>query len=710
MTDTASRPRPATRANHCPVCDGDHKCSRKEDGFILCGRRTGEQPGFVYLGQATGDEQFAQYRAEGDPVLETRRDDRARALDNGHAKQTPKPPAIDWKARANQYANALTVERRDELARTLGMPVTAIDAFTYVGWHAHESAWTLPEFDASGTIVGLNRRYLDGSKKIMYGGSHGLYVAEFWDKGGSLFLPEGFSDTAALGSMGLSAIGRPSNMAGVEQLTEMLRGVPASRLIVVLAEYDPNPEGKWPGLEGAKLTAAKLSKALDRPVCWALPPDKAKDTRKWALERIAEGKAWDALGTAFVANIKVQGSKPEDAQKPLAYQFAPIDSATFAAADFRQEWLVKRCLVRGQVGVLGGGKKSLKTTVAIDLALSLATTERFLGEFEVYRPLRVCLISGESGEFTLQETARRIAVAKGIELAEANILWDFRLPQLSRPVDLMTLAAGLKTHEVDVLLFDPLYLALIAGGTDVDAANLFEVGPLLANFTRACLDAGVTPIILHHFRKTSQAGDELDLNALAFAGIAEFARQWLLIGRREAYAPGSGLHRLTMVVGGSAGQSGSWSVDVDEGQLAEDFTGRKWDVRIESTGETVKNQCGLKEQQRKEREDQKRRELDGAFLNAMDTLIANGQPVTKTKVRNFLAWSGDKVNGCIARLKLQDVIETYSVAVRSGNTTKTDAEGLRRCAENSTAGQRPDNGRTDQVCPPVGTAGLDGGP
>lgn len=681
MTNAATRPHPATRGAPCKVCSGTDGCSWKDDGAIFCRRRTGEQAGFVYMKQASGDEQYAIYRAEGDRELESRRDDRARANGNGHAKQSPKPPAVDWNARAGQLTNALTAERRDELAEALGLPATAIDAFAYVGWSENESAWTLPEFDASGKIAGINRRYRDGSKKIMYGGSHGLYVAEFWDKGGSILLPEGFSDAATLGAMGLTALGRPSNMAGVEHLTEMLRGVPASRLIVVLAEYDPKADGKWPGLEGAKLTTAKLAKALDRPVCWALPPDGAKDSRKWALERVAEGKAWDTLGATFVTNMKVQGSKPEDAQKSPLYQFAPIDSATFAAADFRQEWLVKRCLVRGQVGVLGGGKKSLKTTIAIDLALSLATGERFLGEFEVYRPLRVCLISGESGEFTLQETARRIAIAKGIELAEANILWDFRLPQLSRPADLITLAAGLKAHQVDVLLFDPLYLALIAGGSDVDAANLFEVGPLLANFTRACLDAGVTPIILHHFRKSSQAGDELDLNALAFAGIAEFARQWLLIGRRDDYVPGSGQHRLTMVVGGSAGQSGSWSVDVDEGQLAEDFTGRKWEVAVTTTVASREDASRVMQQKNKEREEQKRRELDSAFLTAMDGIIATGEQATKTKVRTFLAWSGDKASGCVARLKQQRVIETYPVTVTLGNTAKTDAEGLRRCEQ-----------------------------
>ncbi|MFL5242980.1 MAG: AAA family ATPase [Gemmataceae bacterium] len=248
-----------------------------------------------------------------------------------------------------------------------------------------------------------------------------------------------------------------------------------------------------------------------------LPTDRSEELARhyWPEIAAATGSSTELLiGRLSMRRDEIQRTKGSGllngSSRPVAegkrpgqgYRFQPIDSATFAAADYSLKWLICRLLIRNMPAIVGGPKKALKTSLLLDLILSLASGTPFLGKFQVYQKVRLAVLSGESGPFTLQETARRICEAKGIDLASLDCFWDFKLPQLGTLADLSELRRGLEAQAIEVLLIDPLYLCLLSGeeAKDKQATNLFDMGPLLLNVAQCCLEVSCTPILIHHAR------------------------------------------------------------------------------------------------------------------------------------------------------------------------------------------------------------------
>ena len=190
-----------------------------------------------------------------------------------------------------------------------------------------------------------------------------------------------------------------------------------------------------------------------------------------------------------------------------------------------------------------------------------------------------------------------------MKLSDCDVLWGFDLPRLGVEGDLQALAAALKDNGVGVVFIDPAYLCLLAGSPELQANNMFQVGPLLMRVARICQEVGATLILVRHTTKPAgmlrmQACEPLELEDLAYSGFQEFARQWLLVNRRQKYEPGSGKHFLWMNIGGSTGHSGCWGIDVEEGVLDDKLGGRRWLVQVRSMEEALKGISEAKERQK----------------------------------------------------------------------------------------------------------------
>ena len=299
--------------------------------------------------------------------------------------------------------------------------------------------------------------------------------------------------------------------------------------------------------------------------------------------------------------------------------FRRLSCAELDAAEYATEYLVEWLLVAGQPCIVAGQKKALKTSMLLDLAISLAIVGRFLGCFRVTRSARVCVMTGESGLATIQETLRRIATSVGRQLSDiGNLIISDQLPQFGNVEHLDAIKRLLVDDEIEVLIIDPAYLCI---PTDGNEGSIFAMGHLLRCLNELCLSVGVTLVLAHHTKRgVADPFAPPELEDIAWAGFQEFARQWILLGRRERYEPGTGVHRLWMNIGGSAGHSSMWAVDIDEGSFEGDAP-RRWNVQLAKAEEARRSarerQEADKEKKRQEAQRVQTRADKAAILDAL---------------------------------------------------------------------------------------------
>jgi hypothetical protein len=405
----------------CPVCNSAHKCGIGADGSIQCGRvpdglRPGQQHNdHVFMGLSPKDSQFGIFRHVNDPELERRERQRREEWERdhrGHGKPAANgtPKAQDMEARARKLAHNLAPEHVAALAQALGLPEWVLSQLPDTGYSPtsfhkdHQGhCWTFAERNAAGKITGIVCRYGDGSKPSMTGSGRGIYIPTGWrERGGAVYLVEGASDVLTMTALGLSALGRPNNRAGVNHLRDLLRDVPADRPVIVIGEMDAKRDGTWPGRDGAVDTAAALARGLGRPVLWVLPPDGKKDVRKWVLDQQPDpacADEWSVLGERLRADLDAAAKEVKPAAGP------GLETESFSAPDLlRMELPEPKYAVNGVIpegmSTLAGKPKLGKSWLAYGLAISVSEGGTALGTIQVE--------AGDVLYLALEDTKRRL--------------------------------------------------------------------------------------------------------------------------------------------------------------------------------------------------------------------------------------------------------------------------------------------------------------
>ncbi len=378
------------------------------------------------------------------------------------------------------------------------------------------------------------------------------------------------------------------------------------------------------------------------------------------LQLAHDGRDWHEVQEELSELFDPEAGKPPE-PPPFALM---LSSEELARLDKEARFLVRGVMIEGQPMVVGARSKTLKTTLAEDLAISIGSGTPSLGRFDSQQA-SVGFWSGESGASTIRETALRIAKAKGLNLGDCSVHWSFDLPRLSRADHLDVLRSVIRDRGIKVAIFDPLYLCLLSGETAGMASNLFGMGAILQPLSAFAQEAGVTLVVLHHFRKSGQADDAepAGLEELTQSGAAEWARQWILLQRRTPYQ-GDGRHSLWARTGGSAGHAGLWALNINEGVFAPDAPERRWEVEVKPVSDA-------REQAKREKADRKAAEVEQTEAEHVDrlrqALCDNPDGLTEKRLRTLTRLNVANLDRALLSLEKTGRLEPCKVQTSGGS-------------------------------------------
>ena len=540
----------ASKSHPCPVCGGDHKCTVAADGLILCGRADGPVPGFRHLGPAQKDPQWHCYRFD-DIFL----------LPRNTAHVPPKPaPRTDFDALSREFEANMTAARLTELASRLRLPGCEAHLFAArAGWNPGLGCWTFPERDGEGYVIGLATRYPDGKKLAMADGKRGITFVNGWaDLKGPVFLVEGASDTVALAYCGLSALGRPSNKAGVEHLAGLLAGTDAARPVVVVGENDRKADGSWPGRDGALFVATELAKRLGKPVSVALPPADYKDVRDWVADRLAglaENPDPTPIGRDVAHDLTLNAVAVDPAEKPKMRSFANFPTPVkfsdlpLPGAD-GVSWVLEGLLARDAVTLLSALPKCGKTTLISHLLAALPAGGSFCGK--ALAPGKAFVVSEEpAGVWAARVAGLGITEVRGFTRGLAP-----RGTQAEWQNFLAGIDAYLSGDPADLIVFDTL--ANLWPVKDENSAA--EVGAALAPLHQLCRSgSGRSVLLVHHLRKSDGGEGTGSRGSGALAGFVD-----VILELRRAKPDPTGRRRTLTGYGRYDAIPAEWVIELTE--------------------------------------------------------------------------------------------------------------------------------------------------
>jgi hypothetical protein len=245
-----------TRLSPCPVCTKTDWCLISPDrSAVICPRI---EEGSTRYVEGSGNLHILRVTKEW--------------MDEKHIPCTVKPLPEHNEVLAIRARNWITKCERnntEELSKKLGVSEESLKLLN-LGWLDNSSSWVFPMLRKRDRLIGIRVRPRNGKKFAIKGSRNGLFVPNNLPDKGVVYICEGESDTAAMLTCGLNAVGRPSCNSGDRLLAELL----VNHEAVICMDRD------GVGRKGA-LSLLDYLKCHLGDVRLLEPPDKYKDMRDW---------------------------------------------------------------------------------------------------------------------------------------------------------------------------------------------------------------------------------------------------------------------------------------------------------------------------------------------------------------------------------------------------------------------------------------------
>lgn len=194
-----------------------------------------------------------------------------------------------------------------------------------------------------------------------------------------------------------------------------------------------------------------------------------------------------------------------------------VDAATFSAVELPEpDELIRGLVHKGTKAVIGGGSKSFKTWVLLDMGISVAYGKPAMGCETV--PGKVLFVNFEIKPAFFQKRIKKICEARGITQVEGRLdVWNLRGYAAPYRLLIPRIIERIKNSGYALVILDPIYK--LYGDADENSAH--EVAQMLNELERICVQTDAAVMFGAHYSKGNQASKE-SIDRISGSGV--FAR------------------------------------------------------------------------------------------------------------------------------------------------------------------------------------------